>query len=110
MVICLSIELADGIHRVPPPKQLYAQLHARLSVKINERPITSKASHPVKIIVSYQHLLASNMGGVGSVPPPLSQALHQDGTRNGLWQQTDDGLKARSPYVAIGLLGHDLIP
>ena len=64
------------IHRVPLPEKLYAQLHARLTLKIDEHPIEPKASHLMKIMGSHRYILASNMEGVGSVPTPLSHALH----------------------------------
>lgn len=72
--------VANFINQVPPPEQFYAQLHVWLTLKIDERPIALKASHLVEIMGSQCHLPISNMEGVVSVPPDLSQALHQDGT------------------------------
>ena len=48
--------------------------------QVDERPVTPKANHLVKVTGSHCHLPVNNMGGVGGVPPPLSQALHQNGT------------------------------
>lgn len=84
LVIHLNIEVVDSIHQVPLPKKLCAQIHAELTLKIDERHVTLKASHPMEIIGSHHHLPTSNMDGVGSVPPPFGQELHQDGTNIGL--------------------------
>ena len=47
---------------------------------------------------------------VNSIPPPLNQGPHQNGTGKGLRQQTDDRLKACNAYVAPCFLGQDPIP
>ena len=66
-------------------REIYAQMHAWLALKVDKRPITLKVSHLVEIMGSHGYLSISNVEGVGSVPPPFSQALHQDGTSRGLW-------------------------
>ena len=40
----------DRVRRVPPLEQLYAQLHARRTPQVDDRPITPEASHPVKVM------------------------------------------------------------
>ena len=66
----------DRVIGVPPPKKVYAQLLARHTHQIYERPITPKASHVVEIMGSHSHLPISNVEGMGSIPPPLNQGLH----------------------------------
>ena len=41
--------------------------------------IALKIGHPVEVVGSHRHLPVSNVGGVGSVPPHLSQRWHQNG-------------------------------
>ena len=52
--------------------------------QVDKRPIIPKAFHLVKFIMSHSYLPISNMEGVGSVPPPLNQRLHQNGAGRGL--------------------------
>ena len=59
---------------------------------------------------SDDHLPANNVEGVGSVPPPLSQGLHQDSTGRPLRHQTDNRLKTRSTDMAPSLLSKDVVP
>ena len=81
----------------PATRSMYPQ--------VDERPIIRKAVHSVKVMRSHCLLPISNMKGVGSIPPPLCQGLHQNGAGCGLQQQTDDRLKAHSAYVALCLVG-----
>ena len=85
-VIHLDIIVVDHIRHVPPPQQIYNQLYTRLTFQINDRPITSKVGHLMEIMRSHCHLPISNVKGVGSLPPPFSQGLHQDGASMALQQ------------------------
>ena len=62
------------------PQQLYAQLHTRLALQINDYLIISKADHPMEVVGSHCHLLISNVKVMGSVPPPFCQRLHLNST------------------------------
>ena len=42
------------------------------------------------------------MKGVGSISPPLNEALHQDSTHRLLQKKTDDRLKACLLNIALG--------
>jgi len=80
LVICLDVEIANHLNGVPPPKQVYAKLSARLTLQVCESPIAPKAGHAVEVIGTHSYLPINNVEGVGSVPLPLSQSLHQNGT------------------------------
>ena len=56
------------------------------------------------------HLSTKNMEGVGSVPPLLSQGLHQDNTGRPLGHQMDNGLETRSMDIAMSLLIQNGVP
>jgi len=45
----------------------------------NDGPLEAKVDHVVEVIGSHRNLPISDMKGVGSVPPPLNEALHQGG-------------------------------
>ena len=79
-IICLNVEVADRLGGVPPLEQFYPQLNARLALQVYESPIAPKVGHMVEVVGSHNHIPVSNIEGVGSVPPPLSQSLHQNGT------------------------------
>ena len=49
----------------------------------------------VEVVGSHRHLPLSDVKGVGSVPPPLNEALHQGGTRGLLYKETNNRLEAR---------------
>ena len=74
----------DRVSVIPPPEQVYPQLSARLTLQVYECPIAPKANHAVEIMGSHNHLPISNVKGVGSIPPPFSQGLHQNGTGGSL--------------------------
>ena len=56
----------------------------------------------VKVVGSHRHLSLSNMKGVGNIPPPLNEALHQGSTRILLRKKTNNGLKASLLDIALG--------
>ena len=56
----------------------------------------------VKVIGSHHHLSLSNIKGVGSVLPPLNEALRQGSTRKLLQKRTDDRLEAVLLDIAPG--------
>ena len=56
------------------------------------------------------HLQASNVEGVGSIPPPLSQGLHQDSVGKPLKHQIENRLEIRNMDMTLSLLSQDGIP
>ena len=68
----LKISIANHLSKIPPPQQFHTQLNARLILQTNQDPIKLQASHVVEALGSDSHLLASNVEGVGSVPPPFN--------------------------------------
>ena len=52
----------------------------QLALQVYESPIAPKAGHAVEVMGSHNHLPINNVEGVGNVPLPLSQSLHQNGT------------------------------
>ena len=72
-------------------------------------PLEAKASHAVEVIRSHCHLLLSNVIGVGSIPPPLNEALHQGITRRHLWKKTNDRFEACLPDLGSSF-GDEVIP
>ena len=79
--------------RVLPLQHVKTQLDAWHIVQTDNGPFEAKASHAVEVIRSHCHLLLSNVIGVGSIPPPLNEALHQGITRRHLWKKTNDRLE-----------------
>ena len=89
-VIRLNVGIADRVSSIPLPKKIHAQLDALLTLQIYKCPITPKAGHVVEVMGSHRQLPISNKEGVGSVPLPFSQGLHQNGASRSLWQQAAD--------------------
>ena len=50
------------------------------------------------------------MKGVGSIPPPLNEALHQGSTRRLLRKKTNDRLKACLPDIAPSFRDKKVVP
>ena len=50
------------------------------------------------------------MNGVGSVPPPLDEELHQGSTHKLLQKEIDDRLKTSLPNIASGFGGEQVEP
>ena len=63
------------------PNMLMSSYTPDTPSKLMMPPLETKAGHRVEVIGSYRHLPLGDMKGVGSVPPPLNEALHQGGTR-----------------------------
>ena len=64
----------------------------------------------MEVMRSDGHLLANNVEGVGSIPPPLSQGLCQDSTSRPFKHQMDNELKTHSMDMAPSLLRKDVVP
>ena len=58
----------------------------------------------VKVIRSHRHLLLGDMKGMGSVPPPLNEALCQGSTRSLFRKKNDDKLKAHLIDITPGFV------
>ena len=57
------------------------QCPAGHAIYADDGPLKAKAGHAIKVVGSHRHLPLNNMKGVGSIPPPLNEALRQGGTR-----------------------------
>ena len=64
----------------------------------------------VKVIGSHRHLSLGNIKGVGSVLPPLNEALRQGSTRKHLQKRTDDRLEAVLLDIAPGFEDKKVVP
>ena len=74
-------------------------MDARHIVQTNDGPFEAKAGYTVEVVGSHRHLPLSDIKGVGSIPPPLNEALHQGSTRKLLRKKTNDKLEAWLPDV-----------
>ena len=63
-----------------------------------------------EVIGSHRNLPISDMKVVGSVPPPLNEALHQGGISELFWKKANDGLKAHLPNIASSFGGKQIEP
>ena len=102
--ICLKVSVAERLSSIPPPQQVRTQPNTRLILETDRDSIKPYASHAVEVIRSDGHLPASNVEGVGSIPPPLNQGLCQDSTGRPLEHQTDDWLETHNIDIALRLL------
>lgn len=64
----------------------------------------------MEVMGSDGHLLANNVEGVGSVPPPLSQQLRQGNTSRPLRHQMDNRLETHSIDMTSSLLSQEGVP
>ena len=80
-VIQHQVKIANGLIGILPPQNVIAQLDTRHAIYANDGPLKTKASHAIKVVGSHRHFPLNNMKGVGSIPPPLNEALCQGCTR-----------------------------
>ena len=66
--------------------------------------------HAGKVVGSNRHLSLSDIKGVGSVPPPLNEALHQSSTHKLLRKKTNDRLEACLQDIAPGFEDKKVVP
>ena len=71
-------------------------------VQTDDGPFEAKADHVVEVVGSHRHLSLNNMKGVGSIPPPFNEALHQGSIRRLLQKNVNDRLEARLPNIGLG--------
>ena len=109
-VIWHQVEITDGLSGVLPPQHVETQLDARHTIQVDDGPFEVKTVHAVEVIGSHRHLSLSNMKGVGSIPPPLNEALHQGSTYEFLQKKANDGLEARFPDVGLGFKDKKVVP
>ena len=55
----------------------------------------------VEVIRSHNHLPLNNVKGVGSIPPPLNEAMHRGSTHILFQKKTNDRLEAHLPDVGL---------
>ena len=89
-----QVEVANGLSGVLPPQHVKTQLDTWHTFQTDDSPFEAKASHAVEVLGSHRQLPLSNMKGVGSIPPPLNEALHQGSAHRALWKKANDVLKA----------------
>ena len=76
-LIWYQVEVVDGLSGVLPPQHVKTQLDAWHTIQIDDGTFEAKAGHVVKVVRSHCHLSLNNMKGVGSILPPLNEALQQ---------------------------------
>ena len=104
-VIQHQVKVANGLSGGLSPQHVNALQYTRHAIQTDDGPFETKAGHEVKVIGSHRQLPLGNVKGVGSIPPPLNEALQQGSTRGLLWKETNDGLKAIVPDVAPSFRG-----
>ena len=68
------------------------------------------ASHAVEVVKSHRHLPLNNVKGVGSIPPPFNEALHQGSTHKLLRKKTNDRLEDRLPDIGLVFMDKKVVP
>ena len=109
-VIRHQVKIANGLSGVLPPQHVETQLDAQHAIQTDDGPFKAKVGHVVEVVRSHRHLLLSNLKGVGSIPPPLNEALHQGSTQRLLREKTNDRLEARLLDVGPGFKDKKVVP
>ena len=109
-VIRHQVKVANGLSGVLPPQHVKTQLDTRHTFQTDDSPFETKAGHAVEVVGSHRQLPLSNMKGVGSIPPPLNEALHQGSTRGLLRKKSNDRLKALLPNIGLGFKNEKVVP
>ena len=93
-VIRHQVEVAEGLGRVLPPQHVETQLDAQHTIQVDDSPFEAKVGHTVKVIGSHRHFPFNNIKGMGNIPPPLNEALHQGSAHRPFLEEANDGLEA----------------